>query len=93
MKRKIGFALLLIGSVASSGCGVLLPSSDTFVMIGNEESIRAYHDGINGIISSTKTQDPLGNSAYWDSRQAQERSRTLRSGFWQKLTGSEAKGK
>ena len=90
--KQIGFALLLISSVASSGCGVLLPSSDTFVMIGNEESIRAYHDGINGVISNAKTQDPMGNSAYWDSRQAQERQRNQRSGFWQKLTGPEAKG-
>lgn len=87
MKRLI---LLTIGSVAISGCGVLLPSSDTFVMIGNEEAIRAYHDSINGMVTNAKTQDPSGNSAYWEARQKQEEHRNIRVGFWQKLTGSVA---
>lgn len=83
MKRLI---LLTIGSVALSGCGVLLPSSDTFVMIGNEEAIRAYHDSINGMVTNAKTQDPSGNSAYWEARRVQDEQRASRSGFWQKLT-------
>lgn len=83
MKRLI---LLTIGSVAISGCGVLLPSSDTFVMIGNEEAIRAYHDSINGMVTNAKTTDAKGNSAYWANRLEQEKERGSRSGFWQKLT-------
>ena len=82
--------ILLTGSVAT-GCGVILPSSDTFVMIGNEEAIRAYHDSINGMVTNAKTKDANGNSAYWEARQDQERLRTKRVGFWHKLTtGSEA---
>lgn len=81
-----------LGSVAiMSGCGVVLPSSDSFVMYGTEESLRAYHDSLNGLIANSKTTDPMGNSAYWDSRQQQERERSKRAcstcGFWQKLTG------
>lgn len=87
MKRKILLALLTLGSGAISGCGVLLPSSDTFVMIGNEEAIRAYHDSVNGLVTNAKTQDPSGNSAYWEARHEQEQLRTQRVGFWQKITG------
>lgn len=91
MKRIIlAGALLTLGSGAT-GCGVLLPSSDTFVMIGNEEAIRAYHDSVNGLVTNAKTQDPSGNSAYWEARHEQEQLRGTRVGFWQKLTsGSEA---
>lgn len=90
MKRKILLALLTLGSGAISGCGVLLPSSDTFVMIGNEEAIKAYHDSINGMIANSKTTDPAGNSAYWEARHEQEQLRTQRVGFWQKLTSGSA---
>jgi hypothetical protein len=91
MKRIIlAGAFITLGSGAT-GCGVLLPSSDTFVMIGNEEAIRAYHDSVNGLVTNAKTQDANGNSAYWEARHEQEQARVQRVGFWQKLTsGSEA---
>lgn len=91
MKRIIiAVTLLTLGS-AATGCGVVLPSSDPFIMYGTEESLRAYHDSLNGLIVNAKTQDPSGNSAYWDTRQAQVRSEGNYRGFWQKLTsGSEA---
>lgn len=85
--KRITRPLLLLTIITASGCGVLLPSSDTFLMVGNEEAIRAYHDSINGLVTNSKTTDPAGNSAYWDSRYAQEKQRTQRSGFWQKLIG------
>lgn len=86
MKRVL-FAVVVvtIGSVAA-GCGVVLPSSDPFIMYGTEESLRAYHDSLNGLIVNAKTQDPNGNSAYWDTRQAQTRAEQNHRGFWQKLT-------
>jgi hypothetical protein len=91
MRRTIISVLLLTLGSGATGCGVLLPSSDTFVMIGNEEAIRAYHDSVNGLVTNAKTQDPTGNSAYWEARHEQEQARVQRVGFWQKLTqGSEA---
>ena len=91
MRRTIISVLLLTLGSGATGCGVLLPSSDTFVMIGNEEAIRAYHDSVNGLVTNAKTQDANGNSAYWEARHEQEQARVQRVGFWQKLTqGSEA---
>lgn len=86
--------LVTLGSVAmgSTGCGLLLPSSDAFVMYGTEESLRAYHDSLNGLISNGKTSDPMGDSAYWQTRKEQEKERTRRAvpqGFVQKLMGGE----
>jgi hypothetical protein len=90
MRRIIlAVTFLTLGSGAT-GCGVLLPSSDTFVMIGNEEAIRAYHDSINGMVTNAKTQDANGNSAYWEARHEQEQARVQRVGFWQRLTQGSA---
>lgn len=85
--------LVTLGSVAISACGVVLPSSDSFVMYGTEESLRAYHDSLNGLIANSKTQDPRGDSAYWDARKQQESEKTRRKcsgcGLWNKITGGE----
>jgi hypothetical protein len=89
--------LVTLGSVAigSTGCGVMLPSSDSFVMYGTESSLRAYHDSLNGLISNSRTTDPLGDSAYWQARKEQETEKTKRGcnncGFFNKLMGGAQK--
>lgn len=51
-----------------SGCGLL---SDGVVIYGTPEGIRAYHDGVVGMVAQAKTSRPNGNTAYWQQREQQ----------------------
>jgi hypothetical protein len=81
---------VLIGClIGLSACTSGFSAGDGMVLAGSPEAIRAYHDGLNGIITNTKTQDPLGDSASWQHRRAQEIEKTKREvpqSFWGKLT-------
>ena len=62
-----------------SGCGLL---SDGVVIYGTPEGIRAYHDGVVGIVAQAKTARPNGNTAYWEQRNQQ----TQRLSVWEMLS-------
>ena len=62
-----------------SGCGLL---SDGVVIYGTPEGIRAYHDGVVGMVAQAKTSRPNGNTAYWQQREQQ----TQRLSVWERLS-------
>ena len=62
-----------------SGCGLL---SDGVVIYGTPEGIKAYHDGVVGIVAQAKTSRPNGNTAYWQQREQQ----TQRLSVWETLS-------
>ena len=91
MKRLVAVAVL--GAV--SGCGVIsLPSpmDDGHIIVsGDAAGMRAFGDSLSGLITNSKTQDPNGDSAYWQFRAHSETESTKRAcknckGLWQKLT-------
>lgn len=63
----------------SFGASQMFADSDQgFVMIaGDAEGIRAYNDGIIGVIADTKAS-PDVKSSYWQHREAQTQSRVMR---------------
>lgn len=86
----------LIAVTALTGCGLATGGvvGDGFTMSGTAEGVRAYFDGMNGIVTNTKTTDPEGNSAHWQMRAVQEQEQTKRKcsncGFLGKLFSKEA---
>ncbi len=80
-----------ISILALTGCAVGGVTGDGFTMSGSSEGIRAYFDGMNGIVTNTKTTDPEGRSAHWEMRAVQEQEATKRKcsncGFLGKLMG------
>jgi hypothetical protein len=62
-----------------SGCGLL---SDGVVIYGTPEGIRAYHDGVVGIVAQAKTARPNGNTAYWQQREQETRKLSV----WETLS-------
>jgi len=62
-----------------SGCGLL---SDGVVIYGTPEGIRAYHDGVVGMVAQAKTNRPSGNTAYWEQRKEQTRKLSV----WETLS-------
>lgn len=88
--------IALIGVTALTGCGLAFggATGDGFTMSGTAEGVRAYFDGMNGIVTNTKTTDPEGNSAHWQMRAVQEQEQTKRKcsncGFLGKLFSKEA---
>lgn len=62
--------IIFIGAVIASltGCGVVLPD---VVVMGTEQGIRAYNDGQAALIAQAKTQNKIGDTPYWHTRQAQ----------------------
>lgn len=82
-----------IGVLALTGCAIGGVAGDGFTMSGSAEGVRAYFDGMNGIVTNTKTTDPEGNSAHWQMRAVQEQESTKRKcsscGFLGKLFAKE----
>lgn len=72
--------LILIGAIAASltGCGIVLPD---VVVMGTEQGIRAYNDGQAALIAQAKTQNKIGDTPYWYTRQAQAGY-----SFWERLS-------
>jgi hypothetical protein len=68
----------LVAVAALSGCAIGGVTGDGFTMSGSAEGIRSYFDGMNGIVTNTKTTDPEGNSAHWEMRAVQEQEQTKR---------------
>lgn len=62
-----------------SGCGLM---SDGVVIYGTPEGIRAYHEGVVGMVAQAKTQRPSGSTAYWTQRQEQTRKLSV----WETLS-------
>lgn len=89
MKKTI----LILMIMACSGCAIGGAAGDGFTMSGSSEGLRAYFDGMNGIVTNTKTTDPSGNSAHWQMRAVQEQEQTKRKcsncGFLGKLFSKE----
>lgn len=53
-----------------------------FVMLaGDAEGIRAYNDGVNGIISNTKASKDV-KSSYWQNRDNETMVRTFRTPYY-----------
>ena len=70
--------IVIVGLIALSGCSFGGVSGDGFQMSGSAEGVRAYFDGMNGVITNTKTSDPEGRSAHWEMRAVQEQEATKR---------------
>ena len=62
-----------------SECGLL---SDGVVIYGTPEGIRAYHDGVVGMVAQAKTSRPNGGTAYWSHRNEQTRKLSV----WETLS-------
>ncbi len=73
--------ILTVGilSCLLSGCGLL---SDGVVIYGTPEGIRAYHDGVVGMVAQAKTARPNGNTAYWQQREQETRKLSV----WETLS-------
>lgn len=89
-KRKLlarALAAIAAGSVMSSCTGVgasnMFSSSERgFVMLaGDAEGIRAYNDGLNGIISNTKASRDV-KSSYWQNRDKETEVRKFRTPYY-----------
>ena len=77
-------AAAIVASLTATGCTsfgasqMFSDSDEGFVMVaGNAEGIRAYNDGLIGIITDTKSS-PDVKSAYWQNREAETSVRTMR---------------
>ncbi len=90
--KKITIGLVAVAAL--SGCAIGGVAGDGFQMAGTAEGMRAYFDGLNGIVTNTKTTDPEGDSAHWQMRAVQEQEQTKRKcsncGFLGKLFSKEA---
>lgn len=84
---------VILGSLISIGlsaCSVGWTVGDGLALAGSPEAIESFYEGQNALIANGKTQDPLANSAAWESRNIRENERTKRKippSFWSKLTG------
>lgn len=93
--KKLG-VVALFASCPLYGCAVYTtnPAEEGSVIVaGSSEGVRSLFDGLNGLVTNARTQDPVGQSAYWTGRAHQEEQKTRRGckscGFLQKLTGSD----
>jgi hypothetical protein len=86
--KKLAITLIIATSV--TGCMSFTPSpfqEGSVVLAGDSEGVRSLMDGLNGLVSNGKTQDPLGDSAHWQHRKQQEQEKTRRRvGLFNKLT-------
>ena len=82
MKTKI----LMLASVVlvASGCSsfgvhrMFDNNENGFVMLaGDAEGIRSYNDGLNGLVTNTKTDGSI-KSSYWQNREKETSVRALR---------------
>lgn len=91
MRATIIGSVILWGIILSlTGCGVATHTGSGLTMTGSPEAYRALLDGVNGIITNTKTKDPNGDSAHWHHRGIEEAEITKRAqapGFFQGLFG------
>jgi len=76
--------LLMTVMIVASGCSALSSyrmfedSDQGYVLLtGDAEGIRAYNDGLNGIITNTKTPGEM-KSSYWQSREQETAVRGLK---------------
>ena len=85
-KRELAkkLAAAVVASMALSSCTtfgasqMFADSEEGFVMVaGNAEGIRAYNDGIIGVIADTKAS-PDVKSAYWQNRESETSVRMMR---------------
>ena len=82
LAKKLTAAMLAsmtLSSCTSFGASQMFADSEEgFVMVaGNAEGIRAYNDGIIGVIADTKAS-PDVKSAYWQNREGETQVRTMR---------------
>lgn len=72
-------ASMALSSCTSFGASQMFADSDQgFVVIaGDAEGIRAYNDGLIGVITDTKASADV-KSAYWQNREAETQTRALR---------------
>jgi hypothetical protein len=80
--RKLATAV--VASLTMTGCTtfgasqMFTDSDEGFVMVaGNAEGIKAYNDGLIGIITDTKASPDI-KSAYWQNREGETNVRTMR---------------
>ena len=82
---KIVYILLpiLTCSCTTFGAHQMFGDSDRgFVMLaGDAEGIRAYNDGVNGIITNTKSSKDV-KSSYWQNRDNETMVRTFRTPYY-----------
>ncbi len=93
--KKVILAVLI--ATSSTGCLGFMPSPfdrGNVVLAGDADGIESLMDGLNGFVANGATDDPKGDSAFWEHRKHQEDQKTRRScsncGFFNKLTGSQS---
>lgn len=86
--KWIKAAMAVVASAGLTGCttfgasNMFSDSDRGFVMIaGDAEGIRAYNDGINGIISNTRVSKDT-KSPYWQNREVETEVRTFRTPYY-----------
>ncbi len=89
MRAGIVLSVILWGLILGlTGCSMGTQAGDGLVISGSAAGYRAFLDGMNGMITNTKSKDPLGDSAHWHLRANEESEITKRvqPGLFQKLT-------
>lgn len=88
-KKMTRIGAIFFAASLAQGCGMAVAPHDGMVLMGSPEAIRAYQDGMNGLVTNGKaTADQ--DTAYWISRKAEEKEITTRKyapGFFQKMFG------
>lgn len=83
MNKLIIVCLLTCCSCTTFGANQMFSDSDRgFVMLaGDAEGIRAYNDGLNGLITNTKASPDI-RSSYWQNRDEEVSVRKMNSEYF-----------
>jgi hypothetical protein len=68
--KLIAIKLLLIAGSAS-GCGIATHGGEAISITGSPEGIRAYHEGLNGLITNGKASADAPDTPYYQLRRQQ----------------------
>ena len=73
--------MVVMVCLSMTGCGLM---GDHLVIAGTPEGIRAFSDGQSGLVAQVRTRSQTGQTAYWETRRAQEQQFTERS-LWSQI--------
>lgn len=76
--RLLAVKLIAIAATAS-GCGVASYGGDGITITGSPEGIRAYHDGLNGILTNGKASPDAVDTPYYQLRRQQSAMKSFTS--------------
>jgi hypothetical protein len=76
--KLIAIKLLLIAGT-STGCGIATHGGEAISITGSPEGIRAYHEGLNGLITNGKASADAPDTPYYQLRRQQSAMRSFTS--------------